>query len=195
MIPAAVVLPLLHIHVFLTARRVLHNRAKHTQHQPSASVVSLRSELSHHSHMDPVTGERDTMDSLVSVSHKMRRNLRPFKILAMMVVYFIVSWAPLAVWETVLFEGFTKPYLTPGEIFVTKAQVIGYYITVSLAVFNSVLNPLFYGVGNRMIWRSFVTMMTCRSSRRTRQNGHNMYNIVAHASQEPHSDKKLYACQ
>ena len=140
-VPASLVLPMLHIRVFLTAQQVLRRHADMSDHIPrKASAVS-------------VTSTNPEQQSLASQT---RRNLRPFKILVMMVLYFIVSWLPLTVWQTVVFKGFTITNPDPEELFASSSERNGYYIACGLAVMNSVINPLFYGVGNRGIWNAFV---------------------------------------
>ena len=134
-IPAAIILPLLHYRVFRTAQNVLRRHADMSDHTRKTSVSSEQGE---------------------TLVHRTKRNLRPFKILVMMVLYFIISWVPLTIWETFVFKGFAIDNPYPGELFSTTLEQNGYYVAVVLAVMNSVVNPLFYGVGSRNIRNTFL---------------------------------------
>ena len=133
-VPASIVLPLLHLHVFTKARSFLQ---KHMRDRPSVIAVVVS----------------DT--PLREWVRHMKKKLKPFKILVIMVMYFIVSWLPLTIWEAILFKGFLHDMDTSTLLYVlvTPAMRNLYYVACGLAILNSTVNPLIYGFGNRAIFQ------------------------------------------
>ena len=191
--PAFIILPVLHLHIFCTAHRVLRRRSQNSANQTTCKT-------SHH--CDKMSnGQKDSSSSLNIADVKKvpqplerpakktskffdtfsafrkthhpeymctchTRSYRHFKILTLAGAYFMVSWLPLAIWEWALTEGGTKNIITMDDYLYPPISVHYYYAALGLAMANSAINPLLFGIGNQTIRSAFLNtsmrMMRCR---------------------------------
>ena len=148
--PLFVILPVMHVHVFITAHRVLRRASlnRNFNFQSRSSLSQLR------------TGSQLRV-------HTQQRNMRHFKILVVMGLYFILSWMPLSLWEVLLWRGFTKEFVTSHDYIDPPVHIAFFYTALFLAMANSAVNPIIFGAGNSAIRRSLHRCVTCKRQQTT----------------------------
>ena len=90
------------------------------------------------------------------------KNYKLFRVLSILVGYFILSWMPIAAYYAVLYKGFSVHLLTPLDIKEAPMPYWLYTVTVSLCYMNSAINPILYGFGNRSVRRAWTQTWVVR---------------------------------
>ena len=155
--PPFILLPMMHLHVFITAHKLLRRASRNAMQ--SVSTRNGRALLSIRRHHTCSCSSPNAAAVIPTVVRQ--RNLRHFKILVVMGLYFIVSWMPLTVWEIVLWQGFTKQSVSPSDFLHPPHNMIFYYIALALAIGNSAVNPVIFGAGNITIRKTLWRCLRC----------------------------------
>ena len=125
----------------------------------STSTVDLRA--SHLSITSQEAGPR-----ALRIHH--RPHLRPFILLFVVLLCFILSWFPTMIWHAILFRGFTKEYVTDWEFVQHPLPISFYYAGAIFGVVNSVLNPVLFGLGNPQVRQALIRVVCfCRQKKNT----------------------------
>ena len=174
--PPFVLLPMMHLHVFITAHKLLRRRTSRRVFRSSLAATAALGRSQSEGALAGVTcggggaySSPMTRGAAAAVAHTSRqRSLRHFKILVVMGLYFIVSWMPLCVWEIVLWHGFSKETVSIDDFLNPPSIMILYYVALILALANSAVNPVIFGAGNMTIRR---TLERCLRRRKTAAAG------------------------
>ena len=103
-----------------------------------------------------------------------RPHLRPFFLLFIALLLFVLNWIPTMIWHSILFRGFTKDIVTDIDFLNHPLPEAFWFAGVIFGAANSAINPFLFGLGNTQVRRAFKRTIcaSCRKETDTRYGIH-----------------------
>ena len=98
-----------------------------------------------------------TADNPCAHCDRWRRNTKVFRVLTVLVCFYLVCWIPISTYYAFIYRGFRIDILTSANLKDAMPSWV-YPLVVSLPYTNSAINPFLYGYGNKGVRLSILQL-------------------------------------